>query len=335
MKYAKRIAAILSLSLSLVLTGCSSDGSTMTADEISSYPNETIEFIVPAAAGALIDIPTRSVVELLNKSTDSQSVVVNMSGASQITGTAEAFNRGGTGYTVLTCAPAGVMLQPLMVELSYSIEDFRHIALLTPGDVNVVVTNSTSELTTWEALVEKIESGERLTWSASNQGGMGHLAALQVLNELGLEAEFIPFSGSSEGIAALLGDHIDFYVTDRSDAVPRVESGQINALLTLSDTATSDLPDVPAGDDIGVYGMECFIGYYSLAVHKDTPDEVVDYLKTNIDLALQTEEYQAYLDSANFDSVPILTEEEVTDILLSESQELEKIIANLQFTVEE
>ncbi|MFI3208407.1 MAG: tripartite tricarboxylate transporter substrate binding protein, partial [Eubacteriales bacterium] len=329
MKKTNKIIGLVFSVIILSLTGCSQEDVTMTAEEIANYPSANIEFIVPAAAGALIDIPTRMVVEEMNQMTDSQSVIINMAGASQITGTVEAYNRGATGYTVLTCAPSGMMLQPLLMDLSYSIEDFRHIALLTPGDVNMVVTNSTSEIDTWEVLLATMESGERLTWSSSNQGGLGHLAMLKVLDELGVEAEYIPFDGSSEGIAALLGDHIDFYVTDRSDAVSRVEEEQVTPLLILSDQATEDFSDIPAGDDIGVEGMECFVGYYSLAVAKDTPDEVVDYLKTNIDVILQTDEYLEYLESAGFEAVPILSEEEVTEILVDCSEALAAVIEEL------
>lgn len=329
MRKRKIIGVLLSVILVFGMCGCSSNVVEMTADQIANYPEQTIEFVVPAAAGAAIDIPTRTIVEIINKTTDAQAVVLNMSGASQITGTLEVYNRGADGYSLITGAASGMMLQPLLMDLSYSIDDFRHLSLLMPGVETMIVTNGSSEITSWDELLELL-STERLTWTSSNSGGLGHLAMLKVLNELGVEAEYVSYNGSSEAVTALLGDHIDFYVIEDNEAISRVEEGQVTPILVLSDETNESFPDIPTAGDIGIDGMEYFVAYYTISVADGTPDEVAEYLKTNIDAAIQTEEYAEYLENAGFGDVPILTEEEVTELLTNTAAGLAQVIEELE-----
>lgn len=65
------------------------DGGTGEAAQPEGYPEQTITWIVPAAAGAAIDLPTRALIEQLDLGDGAKVVVENIDGASQTIGTAE------------------------------------------------------------------------------------------------------------------------------------------------------------------------------------------------------------------------------------------------------
>lgn len=279
------------------------------------YPNGNITWIVPAAAGAAIDVPTRALIEQLDLGTN--VTVENIAGASQTLGTAEAAVRDADGYTFLTGANGGMLLQPSLVDLTYdTFEDFRHIAMVASPDPMAIAVSSESAIKSFDELKAKLEDGERMTWSFSNAGGVGHLAMLDVLTQLGnTSAEFVPFNGSAEVITALLGGHIDFMVMDADIVATRAQQGQVTPLAVLSSEKFDSLPDTPSVVDFNITNMDCYQGYKWLAVRADTPDEIVEWLKVKVNEATQTEEYQKFLTDNNFAPLGQYSEEEVTQIL--------------------
>lgn len=313
----------------IMLSACQSTSTSGSdASILDTYPEDTVEFIVPAAGGAVIDIATRTMMESLNQTFAKPAVIVNMSGASQTTGIAEAAKRDGDGYTFVTGAPAGLLSQPHITTLSYGLDDFRHLVLLNGGISTMIVTPEGSAYTSWDDLKAAMEGG-RLTYSSSNTGGTGHLAMLAVLKATGLEAEYVPFDGTAEGTAALLGNHIDFYVMDMNDALSRMDGGQILPILLMDAERNEKLPDVLCAGDVGIDGMENYRGYWWIAAQKDTPDEIVEYMKEQIYTAMQSEAYLTYLENAYLEPADNLTEEEVTAQIYGAAEAYGEIIKSM------
>jgi tripartite-type tricarboxylate transporter receptor subunit TctC len=282
------------------------------------YPGKTIEYIVPAAAGAIIDVPSRALADSLDLG--QPIVVINMAGASQTIGTAEAKNKPADGYTLLTAANAGMLLQPHLVDLTYSLDDFRHISMLLSPDPMAVVVTPSSRIKSFADLEKALKEGEDLTYTFSNPGGIGHLAMLSVMEQMNTKAEFVPFNGSAEGITALLGGHIDFLVVDASECAKREKDNQFNTILILDEERSFNFPNVPAAGELGYKGMGAFLGFKWIAVHKETPDEIVKWLKQEIDAATQTPQYQEFVKNSCTAPLRVYTEEEITKILKDSSE---------------
>lgn len=166
------------------------------------YPSKTITWIVPAAAGATIDLPTRALVDSLDLG---KSVVVeNIAGASQTLGAAEAANRGGDGYTLLTGANAWGLIQPSMNQVAYSTDDFRHLCFISAFVHDVLVVPAASEIQSVEDWIAYVTGGSRFTYGIPATGGHGHLALTTALNQLGADTgACVAYSNAGENIAAL------------------------------------------------------------------------------------------------------------------------------------
>ncbi len=293
----------------------------------ADYPTRTIEFIVPAAAGAAIDVPARALLEVLNLG--QPVVIVNRAGASQTVGTAEAAARKGDGYTLLLGANGNFMIQPHLLTLTYKTQDFRHISMLTAPIEQVIVVTPNSRFKSFKDLETELKAGKEISYSSANPGSVGHLATIYLLQKIGAKnAKFVPFNGSPEGIAALLGGHIDFYVIDSSEVVPRVQNGQFAPLLTMADERAITLPNVPAAPEFG-YTEMIFQGYKWIAVHKDTPEPIVQYLKKSIDDAIQSQKFQEYLKKLTGTGVRTYTEEELNKIVYANLEVSGKLLESL------
>jgi len=295
------------------------------------YPSKTIHWIVPAAAGAALDLPTRALTDILDLG---KSIVVeNIAGGSQTIGTAEAVNRGPDGYTLLTMANACGITQPLMNQLTYDISDLRPIAMLAPVVQCVVAVRADSQIQDVDDWLELLSSGKEYHYGVTNAGGFGHMAIASTLSQLGYydaqKGVMIVYNGSAENMTALLSGEADFIIADAPDALPRVQSGEIRAIVVLHDEKCALFPDAPVIKDYGVKNMSTFVGLKWVAVHSDTPEEIVAWLKQEINKAIQNDKYQEYLVKQGFGNIREYTEEELVDLLDTARTDYAKVMKDV------
>ena len=292
------------------------------------YPKGTISWIVPAAAGAQVDLPVRQLVDMLDLG--ATIVVENIAGAAQTLGATEAANRKADGYTLLAGANAWGLIQPNMNEVAYSFDDFRHIAMQAGFIHDTLVVKADSPIQNIDDLLAFISSGDRYTYGVPAAGGHGHLAITSALKQLGsTTGACVAYSNGGECVAAILGDVVDFAVLDSDVAVKQTQSGEMRAIALLSDETTDYLPGIPSIHDYGVTGMQYFKGLKWVAIHKDTPDEIVEWLKQEINATIQSDEYQDYLDTAGLGRIRYYSEEELTEFLKGAYKAYGDVLAEL------
>lgn len=75
--------------------------------------------------------------------------------------------------------------------------------------------------------------------------------------------------------------------------------------------------------------MKYYVGLKWIAIRKDTPNEIVEWIKQQLNKAIQSEEYQNWLETVGYGFVREYSEEEITD-LIKTSYELSKgILENM------
>ena len=283
-------------------------GGTLAAPE--GFPSKNITWIVPADAGAPLDIPTRAIID--NMDIDANVIVENIAGASNTIGTLEAINRPADGYTLLTGSSSAMILQPLMVSLDYDPADFRIISLVKPMATYAVTVGPDSPLKTADDWEKLIKSGDRFTFTVSNAGSASHLSIVDALKQLKIESGvYVPYNGGAEVTAALLNNEVDFAVLDTPAELQQAANGDVNVLLIMSDKPDPLSPETPIIADYGVTGMDSYYSLQCVAIRKDTPDEIVEYLKQQINAAIESEAYQKYLSESGVGSMEVMPEEEI------------------------
>jgi tripartite-type tricarboxylate transporter receptor subunit TctC len=296
--------------------------------ESGTFPSKNISWIVPANAGAPVDIPTRAVIE--NMDIDTNVIVENISGASNTIGALEASNRKADGYTILTATSSYLILQPLLVDLDYDPTDFKVISLLKPLATYSVVVSPTSELNNADDFMALIQSGERFTYTVSNAGNAAHLAIIDTLQKLSIESgAYIPYNGGAEATAALLNKEVDFAVLDSPAAIKQHQLGDIKVLIVLDDKADPLAPEIPYIAQYGVEGINVYYSVQGIVVHKDTPQDIVDYLTEKINASLQTEAYKKYLIDSGAGEMKIQSGEELEEIFANARVAYSKLLTEL------
>ena len=288
-----------------------------TVQQPEGYPSETIEFIVPAPAGANLDLITRSLNEVLDLGTALQ--ITNMGGGSQTIGMMELAVRDGDGYSMGIVAFAGGVIQPQIVDVTYDFDSFRNVALTNGPDSYSICVSADSDVNSYDAFEEMLSGGNTIYWTSPNAGSPAHLAGLAYLKELGVTScEYVSYTGTAEAMTALLSGDVSFLVTDDSVIATRQDEGQVTAILTLSDDR-NPLLDVPCAEEIGINGMGAFDGFGWIVVPSNTPDEIFNWIKKQIDAAVASDEYQKFLENNKNVNTQTYTEQEI-DEMLSETR---------------
>lgn len=300
-----------------------------TVAQPKGYPSKNIEFVVPAAAGAMLDILVRG----LDKSgfdLGKPLAISNMPGASQTLGLAEVVSRKADGYTISCAGAAGSLIQPLLMDLSYKFEDFRYISMLNAPIPNAVAVSAKSGYKSWDDIVAKLKAGKKVHYTSANIGSVGHLAALKLINQLGApSANYVSYNGSAEATTALLSGDVDFFVFDVDAIMQREEEGQFKCLLTLDEKRSDYAPDVPAASEVGIKGMENFMGMTWVVMDAETPDEIVKWVKQQLDKAVGSKEFADFLKTINKEPTPVVSEEELTTMLRDAKDAYRKVIDQL------
>jgi tripartite-type tricarboxylate transporter receptor subunit TctC len=286
-------------------------------EQPEGYPMQDIRWIVPAPAGAALDLPSRVLANLLDLGAN--VVVENIGGGSQTIGTAAAVTREADGYTLLTMANACAFTQPLMNELAYQLSDFRKIVMLAPFVQGGVVVKADSEIQDIDDWLELLSSGESYSYGVTNAGGFGHMSIASTLSQLGYYGDkngvMVVYNGSANNIAALLSGEPDFIIADATDVISHVEAGEVRVITILHNEKSALFPDAPIISDYGVENMSTFVGMKWISVRKDTPEDIVAWLKQELNKTIQTEEYQQYMNNMGFGNLREYTEEEINEII--------------------
>lgn len=313
----KKLLSILVI-VALVLSLAAMSTSALAAEEVLERPEgypakSTITWIVPSSAGGSLDGYTRFLADAVDLG--GNIVVENISGGGYTIGMTQAAANDPDGTTLCSSATTGLVSSPLTMEgLAYDKDTFRLINKIAPDGFAVVTTRADNEMTSddfWALL----ESGEDITVGTSSIGGHVYVELAYIMMDLGnLEhIKWVTYDGSNTILQAIQNGEIDYGLVDDTYIASRHAAGEVKGLLALSPDRNPLVPDVACvGDYKDIAGLGSLAGVKLLAIRADTPDEIVEYIKQQVNEVILSDEYQQYLaDTMSGTLDRVWTEEEL------------------------
>jgi len=250
-------------------------GTALAQQESSKYPSRPITFINPVAAGASSDLAYRMICKEAEKFLGQPIVVVNKPGASFTVGIAAIASAKPDGYTIGYAGHPGMFVAPLTEKVPYHpVKDLREIMQF--GIINIAVTvKGDSPFANWKDIVAYArQNPKKLAYGSAGVGSFGHLALEQIARREKVQFAHIPFKGSPETQAALLGGHIQVGTGDFTYSL--LESGQIKLVFLVAEKHSPYYPNTPILKDLG-YDVPAPT-FLNIAGPKGLPDEIVKKL---------------------------------------------------------
>jgi tripartite-type tricarboxylate transporter receptor subunit TctC len=222
---------------------------------------------------------------------------------------------------------------PIIAPIPGSITDFHVEPVveetgITPDDVNYFISTEQHPWVlaqrmdppwgepSFDAFVEYVRAhpGE-VRYIAGGVGSGADIAMEWMLHELDLEVEKIPAADRDAAMAAVGAGEGDITMNQASVALGAEEAGRAEVIFTTADEVAdlwADNPGVASAADYEKYGMEHveWGTVQALMVHKDVPESHVAWLYELFSAGVETDAYQARLESNPWMTIEVLTTEE-------------------------
>ena len=241
----------------------------------ADFPSKPVKLIVTAGAGGGEDTEARAIAPFVEKHLKTSVVIENQPGA----GGKIAFEKfqkvEPDGYTLITYTfPKSVIIEH-MGKVNFRTRDFTPIFAWSRSS-QLLVVNAES----WKTFDEFLKAAKvkKLSGGLSGRGSTTHLMGLIALDELGIQANWVPYEGSAGSVAALAGKHLDFTISLATSAVSLVQAGKLRPLLLFSDKRDPNMADVPIPKDLG-FDMTFIPTLRGVEAPPNTPPAVVKVLE--------------------------------------------------------
>jgi tripartite-type tricarboxylate transporter receptor subunit TctC len=235
----------------------------------ASYPEKNIQYIIPFVPGGESDVMARWQQAVFRKKYKNEVVVVNKPGAGG--GLAWSLLNGMSpdGYTVVGCNLPHIVLQPLEGTVQYKTSDITPVYWFH-YTADAIIVASDSPYKTFGDLVKaaKAKPGE-LSFGGSATFSANHLAHEKFNLYAGVKSTYVPFKGTGDMVAAIIGRH----VTGAMSYVPLAlqQRARMRMLAVALDQRHPAFPDVPTFKELGYKWVDG--AYRGVAVPKSTPME--------------------------------------------------------------
>jgi tripartite-type tricarboxylate transporter receptor subunit TctC len=243
----------------------------------TDYPNQSIRLIVPGAAGSPPDALARIIGESL--ASLGQPVIVD-----DRPGAVGTLAYGAVAKAVPDGHVLGIVGLPLVVAPSLvpkmPYDTARDLVPVTQlvWTANVLVVRAASPVASLRDLLSlaKIRPGN-LSYASAGTGTPSHLVGELFRHRAGIDVQHVPFKGIPAGLAALMGEQVDFAFSGVATALPLIQSGRLRALGSAGARRLPALPGLPTIAELGIAGCE-LNEWYGVVAPARTPPHVVAQL---------------------------------------------------------
>ena len=283
-KGSKLLAILVVLLLSIVfVVGCGgnnqADTDNGTPEEEQpvreGFPEKPVQMIVAYSAGAATDAQARPLLKYFQEEFGQPLVIVNIAGAGGTTGWNQFVQQVPDGYHMTVYNLPHIIAKSMLEETLYTPEDFIPVVHWGFDPVAIGVLPDSPFNSIQDIVDHAKENPKNITAGTAGLFVGQHLAILQLEKEAGIELTTLPFPGAADAQAAIMGGQIDVNFGNLSDMYRLGD--EIKILGITSAERHEYMPDVPT---VKEQGYEVLMSTdRGIAVHKDTPQEVIDILE--------------------------------------------------------
>lgn len=285
--------------------GTSGSGGGSSASQ-TNFPERTITMICAWGAGGGSDQICRAVANVAEKYLPEAIVIQNREGSGGVIGLTEASRAEPDGYTIALATTGVFLTQPLLTEVSYSLDDFEGIARVTTDEICIVVdadfpANNMAELA-------EAYAGKTLNATGNAAGSLMELLSYDVYNQAGVDVNMVQFSGgSNECIANLLGGHIEAIAVHPYEIRSNVEAGTVKLLGVTGSERLEWAPDVMTFEEQGIDTM--FNVQKAFFVPAGTDQAVIDVLVEAFQKIMEDPDFLELAETLSLNLTPLYGED--------------------------
>lgn len=248
-----------------------------------AYPVKPVRMIVGFSPGGSTDVTARIIAQKMTEAWRQQVIVENRPGAGGNIGAEAVAKAPPDGYTLLV-ATTGVMAinHRLYRTLPYdAVRDFAPVTQIGSLPLILIVHPSLPVKSVKDLIALAKAKPGQLSYASSGVGGATHMTAEIFRMMAGVDILHIPYKGSGQAMADLIGGQVPMAFDQITSSLPQVEAGKLRALAVTSAKRFSSVPKLPTMAEAGVPGYEA-VSWNGLAAPAGTPREIVGRIQGEV-----------------------------------------------------
>jgi len=285
----RRVAAVLMLAL---------------APLALAYPDKPVQYVIPFVPGGESDLVARLQAQVFSTKFKQEMIVVNKAGAGGALAWSQMNSMPGDGHTIVGVNLPHIVLQPLEPGTQFKTEDITPVYFFhyTP---DAVIVAADSPFKTFADLVKAAkEKPEAVTIAGSGTNTANHVAQVRLDRELGIKTTYVPFKGTGDMIASILGNHVAAAMSYSTLAIQ--QKGKMRMLAVATEKRLPQFPDVPTFKELGFDWVDG--AYRGIGVPKSTPQAVRKQVSDMMDAINKDPELRKRLTDDGFEITDITYE---------------------------
>ncbi|MBK5957332.1 hypothetical protein CCR97_03795 [Rhodoplanes elegans] len=252
-----------------------------------SWPDRPIRFIVTSAAGGGIDLMARLLAEGLSSELPQRVIVENNGAAGGLIATRTVAKAEPDGYTFLFSGPGMASLPYVYKTPGFDVRrDFESVSLVTRYPLVMVTSPDVPAKTLPEFIALVKKNPGKYAFGSSGIGGASHIPLEAFKASAGLDMVHVPYRGSGQTTAALLGGQIHLVIDGLAPQLPNIEDGRVRALAVTTTERSPKRPDLPTvAETLPGFAFPMWVAVFAPA---KTPAAIVERMSKAIAAAVKS-----------------------------------------------
>lgn len=268
------VAAVLTVLAALA--GCAAAPTSGAED----FPQREVRFVLPYSAGGPSDLGARALMECFEKRFGESWVVENQAGGAGAPAMVDVATAGPNGYLLGLGTQSTLVTTPTLEEsVGYTYEDFTYLGqpMAIPS---LILVRSDSPYRTVDELFAAARAAPETVSVGTSGAQTSFSMAVRELAGRGTVFNAVPFEGTSEANAALLGGTVDArWDAAGRDTLALLEAGRMRPLATGSEQRLAFLPEVPTLAEHGITDLISTTTFYAMIGPRDLDPRIAERLR--------------------------------------------------------
>ena len=271
---------------------------------LAAYPERPIRIVAPVAPGGAVDVVARIVTPKMPALLGQNVVVDNRGGANYIIGTEIVARAPADGYTLLVTAGAHTINPAVYKKLPYdALRDFTPIIHIVNSGGLVIAVHPSFPAQTLQDLIDMAKANPgKIVYGSAGFGNLTHIGGELFQAMTGAKLTHIPYKSAGPAINDLVGGQIPLMFGPSPVLVPMVQAGRLRGLAYTGLKRSSQLPNLPTADELGIKGYEA-TGWYGIYGPRNLPRTIVEQLNRAVNKIVDMPDTRERFNALNLEPV--------------------------------